>query len=266
MNRSSMFQRKKTQQTFTQPLVSTLMPSYNRAHFLKSAIESIAAQSYSNIEVILVDDGSVDETQKAVREICKETAQRRGTDWIHYIKQEHSGISAARNRALSEARGTLIAFLDSDDLWVPDKIEKQVQYRLLHPDCHIVFCQYQNFMNHPGGEPSHKELELASVVIQHYMAGALIDKQLFDIYGGFSEALKTGEDTEWVTRIRMLGVSLDDCIDEPLYLRRIHSDNITLIHWPEEDGRLFAAYVTSIRNAQRIRRKGHENLGIDPRL
>jgi glycosyltransferase involved in cell wall biosynthesis len=99
------------------PLVTAAIPTYNRARYVGEAIESVLAQTYRDLDVLVVDDGSTDETP--------EVAGRYG-DRIRYLRQENRGRSAARNAAVEAARGELIAFCDSDDRWLPDKVERQV--------------------------------------------------------------------------------------------------------------------------------------------
>ena len=102
-------------------LVSIIMPSYNTAKFISETIDSVLAQTYTNWELIIVDDCSKDDTDAAV---AKYQDQR-----IRYLKNEkNSGAAVSRNRALREAKGRWIAFLDSDDLWMPDKLEKQIRF------------------------------------------------------------------------------------------------------------------------------------------
>ncbi len=100
------------------PLVSIVVPTYNRAGNITKTVDSILDQTYKNIELIIVDDGSTDNTQ----DVLKSYADR-----IQYIYQDNAGPSAARNKGIQEAQGEFIAFLDSDDLWKPEKIEKQVE-------------------------------------------------------------------------------------------------------------------------------------------
>ncbi|HOW51573.1 MAG TPA: glycosyltransferase family 2 protein [bacterium] len=100
-------------------LVSVIIPTYNRATMVIEAIESVLAQTYRNIEVIVVDDGSVDDTEILVARITDER--------LRYLKIPHAGRSVARNHGIRHARGEYIAFLDSDDLFLPDKISKQVE-------------------------------------------------------------------------------------------------------------------------------------------
>jgi glycosyltransferase involved in cell wall biosynthesis len=98
-------------------LVTAAVPTYNRARYVGEAIESVLAQTYPDVELVVVDDGSTDETAEVVA---------RFGERVRYLRQENQGRSAARNAAVLAARGELIAFCDSDDRWLPDKLERQV--------------------------------------------------------------------------------------------------------------------------------------------
>ena len=114
-------------------LVSVVIPSYNRAHCLEEAARSVLAQTYKNLELIIVDDGSTDDTPAVAQRLCQDAR-------VRYIRQENAGACAARNHGVALAKGTYIAFHDSDDTWHPDKLEKQLQaMQAYHPD--IVICQ-----------------------------------------------------------------------------------------------------------------------------
>lgn len=103
-------------------LVSIVMPSYNTGRFIKETINSVLAQTYTNWELLIVDDCSPDNTDEVVSEFLKDAR-------IKYFKNEkNSGAAVSRNRALREAEGRWIAFLDSDDLWLPEKLEKQISF------------------------------------------------------------------------------------------------------------------------------------------
>jgi len=99
------------------PLVSVVIPTFNRAATISAAIQSVLQQTYRDIEVIVVDDGSTDETPEVLR---------RFEDRVRVLRQLNAGPSAARNRGVAASRGSLLAFLDSDDVWLPEKIERQV--------------------------------------------------------------------------------------------------------------------------------------------
>jgi glycosyltransferase involved in cell wall biosynthesis len=199
------------------PLISVIVVTYNRARFLKEALESIKRQTFKDYEIILVDDGSTDNT----REIAKEYPG------IRYIYQEHGGISRARNTALKATRGKWIATLDSDDLWGTDKLQKQVDYLHAHPDCRIVFTDYSNFTDIPEDKLDRRQRDLLQTVIKWCLPTALIDSRLFDEIGLFDEAMEYSEDTDWIFRLKFYKVNVEHCIEESLYLRRVHSSNIS---------------------------------------
>lgn len=116
-------------------LVSIIMPSYNTAKFISETIESVSAQTYPNWELIIVDDCSTDDTDAVVRPYLVD-------DRIRYIKNEkNSGAAVSRNRALREAKGKWVAFLDSDDLWFPEKLEKQIEF-MEKNDYHFSYTNY----------------------------------------------------------------------------------------------------------------------------
>ena len=114
-------------------LVSIIMPSYNTARFIEESIKSVLAQTYTNWELIIVDDASTDNTDAVVQGVVRDCHPRVGGDLlssrIHYLKNaQNCGAAVSRNLALAQAKGKWIAFLDSDDLWVPEKLEKQLKF------------------------------------------------------------------------------------------------------------------------------------------
>lgn len=112
------------------PLVSVIMPAYNARPYIAEAMQSVLSQDYPNIELIVVDDGSVDGSA--------ECAKMFG-DRVKVIRQANAGVAAARNKGLDEAKGELIAFLDADDVWLPGKISAQVEYLRQHPETAVVY-------------------------------------------------------------------------------------------------------------------------------
>ena len=114
-------------------MVSVIIPTYNRAHVLPRAIESVLKQTYTELELIVVDDASTDDTAAVMTAI---TDPR-----VRYVRKEHGGAAAARNRGIAEAKGEFIAFQDSDDVWHSDKLEKQLAY-LRAERADAVFCAF----------------------------------------------------------------------------------------------------------------------------
>lgn len=223
--------------------VSVLIPTYNRAEYLGEAIESVLAQTYRDFEIVVVDDGSTDNTSELVRRYpC-----------VQYVYQDHAGIPQARNRALAEAKGELIAWLDSDDLYAPKKLEKQVRYVLDHPDCSIVFCLPKSFSNIEYAEMTADQRRLVNVYGKNYctyLPSALIRRELFQRNGQFNEVYACGEDTEWIARIAAGGVSIKHCLHEWLYLVRIHDNQISYENDLDRKDRL-NIYADAIRAVMR---------------
>lgn len=124
-------------------LVSVIMPSFNTGKYIKQSIESVMAQTYQNWELLIVDDCSNDNTDDIIASISDER--------VRYYKNEHnSGAAVSRNRALREAKGKWIAFLDSDDLWMPDKLEKQIAF-MERNNYYFSYTKYEE-MNAEGVE------------------------------------------------------------------------------------------------------------------
>jgi glycosyltransferase involved in cell wall biosynthesis len=142
-----------------QALVSVILPTYNRAAFLPAAFASIAGQTFADWELIVVDDGSSDDTSKVVREQGGPLGER-----VRYVHQTNRGAYAARNRGLDEARGAYIAFFDSDDVWLPHHLERCVSALEMHAEIDWAFgaCRIVNHATgaviepstfYPGGRP-----------------------------------------------------------------------------------------------------------------
>ena len=110
------------------PKFSVIIPTYNRCEFVKNAIQSVLDQTYKDYEIIVIDDGSTDSTKDSLSSIIEQ---------ITYIYQDNRGVSSARNTGIKKSIGSYIAFLDSDDLWEPKKLELQYQFILANPDIKI---------------------------------------------------------------------------------------------------------------------------------
>lgn len=116
-------------------IVSVILPTYNRAGYIKDAIESVLNQTYRNIELLIIDDGSTDNTQAVIEPYLKDNR-------IRYIRQENAGAAAARNRGLALRTGKYVAFIDSDDIWEKDKLEIQLAVMNSLPDVAIAFSDF----------------------------------------------------------------------------------------------------------------------------
>ena len=226
------------------PLISVVVVTYNRAQFLKDALDSIKRQTFKDYEIILVDDGSTDNTKEIVEMY----------EGIRYIYQEHAGISKARNTAVKAARGKWIATLDSDDLWKEEKLQKQVDYLRVHPDCRIVYTVFRNFSVIPEKELNEQQRELFHAVVNWYLPSALIDVGLFNEIGLFDETLEYGEDTDWVFRLKFLKVNTEHCVNEVLYFRRVHDSNISNVRKKLQSEDMQKLAVEAFRKVRKLRK------------
>lgn len=223
---------------------SVLIPTWDRAAYLGPAIESVLAQTYRDFELVVVDDGSEDGTEELVRRY----------EGVRYVRQDHSGIPAARNRALAEAKGEMIAWLDSDDLYAPEKLEKQVAYLDAHPECQIVFCLPRSFSAISSEDMTPRQRRMMAENDRKYtcyFASSCARRELYGPEGAFEEAYQCLEDAEWIVRTSTRGVDLSHCIDEALYYRRVHDGQITLTHQPYGKQVCLAMYADAIRRAKR---------------
>lgn len=118
--------------TPTSPLVSIITPTYNRADFIEQAVNSVLAQTYPNFELLIVDDGSTDNTRELLEPSLADSR-------VRYFHQENQGQSVARNLALSEATGDFVCFLDSDNYWPVEKLEKQIELFTRYPDYDVIY-------------------------------------------------------------------------------------------------------------------------------
>ena len=179
--------------------ISIIIPTYNRKSFLIHAINSVLNQTYQNLELIIIDDGSSDKTENIIKKKYPK---------IKFYKQKNKGVSAARNKGIKMASCKWIAFLDSDDRWHPRKLENQINYLLTHPRykiCHtdeiwirkgIRINQHKKHKKH-GGHIFDKCLDLCRIS----PSSVIIHKDIFNKVGLFNEKLPVCEDYDLWLRI-----------------------------------------------------------------
>lgn len=192
------------------PLVSVVIPTYNRAGCVCDAIDSVLAQSYSDLEIIVVDDGSTDETRQLLV---------RYGDKIRYFYQENAGVSSARNRGIKEALGEWIAFLDSDDEWVPEKLKKQLQCLDRYPDACGVVCDSEIFAGEAvkslfdlrglssKRDPSWLENRPLALLldVQFFTPSWVFSRNAISSAGWFDESISLYEDIDFSARVALEG-------------------------------------------------------------
>lgn len=181
------------------PLVSVIIPCYNQAHFLDSAIQSVLAQTYPHCEIIVVDDGSQDDTATAAAQYPD----------IRYFWQPNSGLSSARNTGIRMSRGHYLVFLDSDDRLLPDALQTGVNCLHANPECAFVSGHYRyiradgsiiNEYPQPPIDADHYKALLSRNYIGMH-ATVMYRREIFDILGGFNPALRSCEDYDLYFRV-----------------------------------------------------------------
>ncbi|MHC1681565.1 MAG: glycosyltransferase family 2 protein [Clostridiaceae bacterium] len=210
-------------------LVSVIIPLYNSELFIYETIKSIIDQTYRNIEIIIIDDGSIDNSAEIVNKIIKEYSK----DTIRYYYQPNSGVSVARNNGIKKSKGKYIAFLDSDDLWVKTKLEKQIK-ELERTKGKVCYCGYSQYLD--NGKIIKKEkisfvegnilIDILKEKTGGYTGTWVIDKNtILDNSIWFDEALSWGEDTEFFIKICALA---EVCyVDDYLAFYRIRGNSLT---------------------------------------
>lgn len=214
-------------------LISVIIPTFNRANLIKRAIVSVINQTYHNIEIIIVDDGSTDNTEEQVKSIKD--------DRIRYIRQNNSGACVARNTGIENANGSIVSFLDSDDEWEPSKLEKQYgfmnKYRSKAVSCNYWFEKNGEkrvyVLNH-----NERVFSIGELLDYNFVTtgSLLIDKNLFLKVGGFDPMMPRYQD--WDLVIRLSRVSPIHYLDEPLLT--LHSQEISISNSTSMEKKLLA--------------------------
>ena len=201
----------------TPPVISCIVPVYNGEAYLREAVESIFAQSYRPIEVIVADDGSNDGTPEIIDSYIERIISRR---------QMNSGPAATRNLGLDAASGALVAFLDADDLWHPDKLAAQMEYLDQHPEHDVCVTHIQNFWIPELAEEEvrFRDSPAAKAVPGYLTQTMLARRSAFERVGGFNTDAGAGDATDWFLRAGDAGVSCG-IVPRTLVRRRLHHRN-----------------------------------------
>ena len=211
------------------PAVSVIIQTYNRSEMLTEALESVFSQTFKDFEVFVIDDGSTDNTFKVVNKIRDVR--------LFYIFIKNSGVSAARNVGIKLTRGQYIALLDSDDIWLPEKLEKHVNFMKKNPDCMIsqteeIWIRNGKRVNpkkkHAKGQGDIFEKSLQLCVISP--SAVMLKKELFEETGLFDESFPVCEDYDlWLRVTKNHNVLL---LDEKLTIKRGgHEDQLSNSGW-----------------------------------
>ena len=211
------------------PTVSVIIPTYNRAHLIVRAIQSVLNQTYQDFELIIVDDGSTDNTEEVIRKFQEQDKR------VKYIRHEKNrGGSAARNTGIKNAKGEYIAFQDSDDEWLPEKLKKQMEvFKDAPSELGVVSTGYI-FIDELNGDTGKQFIpKKKGWIYEELLAGncvgttstILIKRKCFEKAGLFDENLPSCQD--WEMWIRIAKGHQFDFIENPLVRYYIHKNRIT---------------------------------------
>ncbi len=235
------------------PIVSVIVPTYNAEKFVAETIQSVQAQTYSNWEMIIVDDGSTDNTASIIKQAIENDSR------IHYYYQTNGKQGKARNLAIKHALGKYLAFIDADDLWHPQKLEKQIHVFDHIPEVDLVYCNGISFMDtiqniiQTHQEPS--GLRKIDEQFQYLLSGkslpnlsVMVKKDCVDEIGGFMEDLRlqNAEDYQLWLRLadhhcQMYG------LDENLFYYRLHPNQVTNEDSMAMEQSVWAVYLASLK-------------------
>jgi len=182
------------------PLVSVVLPTYNMARFLPDALRSVLDQTYRNLEVHVIDDGSTDDPREAIASLTSDPR-------VHFHTIKNSGQARAKNVGIHAAKGEFVAFIDADDLWVLDKLERQLPL-FVRPEIGVVYSDYRWMDVNCAPLPTLKVVPRTGritneLLIENFVTGmaSVVRRECFEVVGAFDESLSMGIDYELWLRI-----------------------------------------------------------------
>ncbi len=209
------------------PLVSVIIPMYNTADYIEQTVKSVLSQTYNNFEIVIVDDGSTDKGAELV------LSMQRNDSRIKYIFQKNQGVSAARNNGISNSSGEYLAFLDSDDLWKPEKLEKQIG-RILSTGMEACYCGYRMFCGDQLGKTFPERYFEGSILtevvkeqVSVWTSTVVVKKSIVtDNNLSFRPGLNWSEDMEFFCKL--MYISTFCCVKETLALYRQRPNSLSV--------------------------------------
>lgn len=231
--------RKKDQPSLSsfseRPLISVAIPAYNRAHYLRDCLDSVAAQTYRPLEIVVVNDGSADRTDEVVRQWWQSLTDRQGLSFRYLELPHNTGYASAQTIAYALTTGEFIANQDSDDISHPERLEKQLAFLLANPDYSLVGTNFavftddvtkrrRSYMIRSGFEKILSSYQNGDHVI--CFGTLLFRRAVFARIGGLTSFLKGAEDYEWITRALNQGFYAEN-LREQLYYYRSHPGQLS---------------------------------------
>lgn len=248
-----------------QETISVVIPTFNYGSYIAEAILSAVEQTFPPSEIIVVDDGSSDDTESKVRAFG---------DAVTYIRQQNSGVGAARNRGVAESTGDLIAFLDADDTWEPTKLEKQIGKFAEDPEIGLVHCGLREFDTDSGETVAEYVTGLEGWVAEELVlfenpvicgpgSTTLVKRGIFLRAGGYDTTREMHPSEDWEVSVRLARVCKVGFVPEPLVHYRNHGVNAHLNVSRMEHSALCAwkrVFDTDDSEVLRLKRRSYGNL------
>jgi glycosyltransferase involved in cell wall biosynthesis len=228
------------------PLISVIIPVYNGEKFITEAIESCLSQTYNNLEIIVIDDGSTDQSGKVVN----------AYPMVQYFHRSNSGVASARNFAINKANGSYITFLDADDIMMPNRVELQLQALLNFPDIDICIGHQENFID-TGFDLSIEDWQYYNEREKINMMSIFLKSEVFEKVGLFNENYLHSSDYEWLTRAKDFGANVF-IMPEILIKRRLHGNNISFLARKEKDLLVFRILKESMQRRRKLKEGSNE--------
>lgn len=219
----------------SEPLITVIIPACNAEAFIQETLQSVINQSWSLLEIILIDDGSTDRTGEIAA----------ANPGVNVIRQDNQGVAAARNAGIRQARGNYIAFLDADDIWPPEKIAHQVAYMQQYPKWGISYTMHQCFLD---GSIDSIPLWVRPELFKeqepgHVPSALMVTREALEQVGLFNEDYPVAEDAEWLLRAKEKQITIG-LVPELLLYKRVHQNNLT--GRPDVQQNLFRALAASL--------------------
>lgn len=231
------------------PVISVIIPTFNCAHYLSEAINSVLAQTYPHLDIIVVDDGSTDDTQTVLSSFG---------DQLTGLSQNNQGIGGARNAGYARAHGEYIAYLDADDIYLPDKLSRQMACFEEDPLLECVQGHMVQFISPELGEDFSAivEVDTGQPLAAPMASTTLIKRHALERVGPWSTELTLGTDLDWYARVQEKQVR---CLmlEETVLARRIHRTNTNLVNASAKKERLHVLKAMLDRRRAQQSSKNH---------
>lgn len=235
--------------------ISVIIPTYNSVAYLADALLSVWQQSYQPLEILVIDDGSTDTTPTVVAEFqqrMNDGAAHGQSAQLRYYYQPNAGPAAARNRGVHLSQGNLLAFLDADDWWHPQKLEQQVARLTAEPTLGYVLSHMFVHLETATTWPiSLNQTHYQNDPVCLLPSALLVQRPIFAQVGAFDEQYRYSDDADWFLRAKDAAIPFT-VVPEPLVYKRIHSHNLS--HSPTMSQETLRAFHASIQRQRQNQR------------